>query len=132
MPCMFSPPLSGKQEGFCYGAADDRCPRGRSWLADLWRRADVVLARPGRMSSPSRLRFRPPSRPTFRFRVQPPGLASLYSRSVLGADENLEKGIVLVKGLECGGSQSAQILCAATGQVESRDQVRARLRRWWA
>jgi hypothetical protein len=35
--------------------------------------------------SPNPFRFRPPLRPTFRFRVPPPGVASSYSRSVLGA-----------------------------------------------
>src|SRR3954470_7939805 len=48
-------------------------------------------------SSPSRLRFRPPLRPTFRFRVQPPGLASSYSRSVLGAIGTLGPSQVYVK-----------------------------------
>ena len=36
-------------------------------------------------NSPSRLRFRPLNRPTFGFRLRPPGWASIYSRSVLGA-----------------------------------------------
>jgi hypothetical protein len=45
--------------------------------------------RPLKENSPSRLRFRPPLRPTFRFHVQPPGLASSYSRSVLGASGTL-------------------------------------------
>ena len=35
--------------------------------------------------SPSRVRFRPLPRLTFRFRVRPPGRASSYSRPVLGA-----------------------------------------------
>src|SRR5689334_18653059 len=39
--------------------------------------------------SPSRWRFRPPHRLTFRFRVLPSGGASSYSRSVLGASGNL-------------------------------------------
>src|SRR5205085_12118801 len=34
-------------------------------------------------------RFRPPLRPTFRFRVVPPGEASSYSRPVLGASGTL-------------------------------------------
>jgi hypothetical protein len=41
-------------------------------------------------NSPSRLRFCPPNRLTFRFRVWPPDSASIYSRSVLGAGENLD------------------------------------------
>ena len=41
-------------------------------------------------NSPSGSRFRPPHPPTFRFRVQPSGEASTYSRSLLGADGNLE------------------------------------------
>ena len=43
----------------------------------------------GTKSSPSRLRFRPLSRPAFRFRVPLPGRASTYSRPVLGARGNL-------------------------------------------
>src|SRR5215211_2848456 len=39
--------------------------------------------------SPSRLRFRPPSRLALGFRLQPLGTASTYSRSVLGASGNL-------------------------------------------
>jgi hypothetical protein len=42
-----------------------------------------------RKSSPSRWRFCPLSPLTFRFRVQPSGGASTYSRSVLGASRNL-------------------------------------------
>ena len=41
-------------------------------------------------NSPSRFRFRPPLRPTFGFRLRPPGGASTYSRSVLGASGNLD------------------------------------------
>src|SRR5581483_5017209 len=41
-------------------------------------------------NSPSRLRFRPPNRLTFRFRVRPLGWASTYSRPVLGATGNLD------------------------------------------
>jgi hypothetical protein len=41
-------------------------------------------------NSPSRLRFRPPCRLTFGFRLRPPGWASTYSRSVLGARGNLD------------------------------------------
>ena len=48
-------------------------------------------------NSPSRLRFRPPLRPTFRFRVLPPGLASSYSRSVLGAIGTLGPSPEVVK-----------------------------------
>lgn len=43
----------------------------------------------GTKDSPSRVRFRPLSRLTFRFRVRPPGRASSYSRPVLGAGGNL-------------------------------------------
>src|SRR5207244_7621824 len=45
----------------------------------------------GTKSSPSRLRFCPSSRPTFRFRVPPPDSNSTYSRSVLGASGNLKE-----------------------------------------
>ena len=44
-----------------------------------------VLYMGGTKVSPSRVRFRPLSRLTFRFRVQPSGRASSYSRPVLGA-----------------------------------------------
>src|SRR5437773_261774 len=40
-------------------------------------------------SAPSRWRFRPPSPSTLSFRLLPPGAASTYSRSVLGAGVNL-------------------------------------------
>ena len=39
----------------------------------------------GLLHSPSRFRFRPPLRLTFGFRLLPPGEASSYLRSVLGA-----------------------------------------------
>jgi hypothetical protein len=52
--------------------------------------------------SPSRWRFRPPSPLAFRFRVQPPGSASTYSRSVLGARENLRRPRTLFKRPEFG------------------------------
>src|SRR5919106_3941970 len=41
-------------------------------------------------NSPSRLRFRPPSRLTFALRLRSPGAASTYLRSVLGAIGNLD------------------------------------------
>ena len=48
--------------------------------------SDVVCSRKdGTKDSPSRVRFRPLSRLTFRFRVRPSGRASSYSRPVLGA-----------------------------------------------
>ncbi len=50
----------------------------------------IAILVEGTKSSPSRLRFRPPSRPTFRFRVLPPDPVSTYSRSVLGASGNLD------------------------------------------
>jgi hypothetical protein len=52
----------------------------------------VARARASRTTernSPSRWRFRPLSPLTFRFRVEPSGWASTYSRSVLGARRNL-------------------------------------------
>ena len=45
----------------------------------------------GLFDSPSRFRFRPPHRLTFGFRLVPPGRASSYLRSVLGARGNLER-----------------------------------------
>jgi hypothetical protein len=50
----------------------------------------ISIRRFGPKKSPRRLRFRPPNLLAFRFRVQPPGSASTYSRSVLGARGNLE------------------------------------------
>src|SRR5437762_10329596 len=43
----------------------------------------------GPKNSPSRFRFRPPCRLAFGFRLPPPGWASTYSRSVLGASRTL-------------------------------------------
>src|SRR5439155_20414139 len=57
-------------------------------------------------NSPSRLRFRPPNRLTFRFRVRPPDSASTYSRSVLGAGENLDRTDMALQGP--GGEKSPQ------------------------
>src|SRR6266550_5181663 len=59
------------------------------------RRLLTIRAREGgheldQKNSPSRFRFRPPFRPTFGFRLRPPGWASTYSRSVLGASGTLE------------------------------------------
>ena len=48
-------------------------------------------------NSPSRFRFRPPCRPTFGFRLRPPGWASTYSRSVLGANGTVEMSRGLFK-----------------------------------
>src|SRR3954470_2475058 len=44
----------------------------------------------GPFNSPSRFRFRPPHRLTFGLHLRPPGRASIYLRSVLGARGNLE------------------------------------------
>src|SRR5262249_37798311 len=46
---------------------------------------------------PSRSRFRPPNPLAFRFRVQPSGPASTYSRSVLGASRNLRPPHIRLK-----------------------------------
>jgi hypothetical protein len=54
---------------------------------------------PEQKNSPSRLRFRPPDRLTFRFRVRPPGWASTYSRPVLGARGKLRHGGGRAQGL---------------------------------
>jgi hypothetical protein len=51
-------------------------------------------------NSPSRWRFRPLSPLTVRFRVEPSGCASTYSRSVLGAIRNLRNGAEPVKSGE--------------------------------
>jgi len=57
------------------------------------------LARPnrGQKNSPSRWRFRPPNLLAFRFRVPPPGPASTYSRSVLGAKGTIGAAALLCK-----------------------------------
>ena len=49
------------------------------------RLALCALSQKRTKDSPSRVRFRPLPRLTFRFRVRPPGRASSYSRPVLGA-----------------------------------------------
>jgi hypothetical protein len=62
--------------------------RPRSYTGDPSRTArGHVLHRT--KNSPSRWRFRPSSRPTFRLHVLPPDSTSTYSRSVLGASGNL-------------------------------------------
>jgi hypothetical protein len=55
---------------------------------------------PRKRNSSSRWRFRPPRRLTFRFRVQPSGGASSYSRSVLDAGGNLGASHTARKGVE--------------------------------
>jgi hypothetical protein len=50
--------------------------------------APPATARRGK-NSPSRWRFRPPTPRTFGFRLRPSGAASAYSRSVLGARDNV-------------------------------------------
>jgi hypothetical protein len=50
---------------------------------------EAGVAGPEDENSPSRVRFRPPHRPTVRFRVVPSGGASSYSRPVLGAERTL-------------------------------------------
>src|SRR6266404_5052820 len=62
-------------------------------------RAGVVGTQKNRdqKNSPSRLRFRPPNRLTFRFRVRPLGSASTYLRSVVGAEGNLVDAKVSVQ-----------------------------------
>jgi len=54
------------------------------------------------------LRFRPPNRLTFRFRVRPLGWASTYSRPVLGASGNLDAAS---RGSKAGG-EGKHALCA--------------------
>jgi hypothetical protein len=69
----------------------ETCRKMRTFLVvpfatyDLVAITDNIAAK----NSPSRVRFRPPVRLTFRFRVRPPGLASSYSRPVLGATGTL-------------------------------------------
>ena len=63
---------------------------------------------PDQKNSPSRFRFRPPLRPTFGFRLRPPGGASTYSRSVLGARGNLDGREGGRKGLRRRSPQIAE------------------------
>jgi hypothetical protein len=79
------------------GTLNGECRKLRSFLfaqAEIATRAACSKAvetrtgrqrRPEKKNSPSRERFRPPSRLTFRFRVVPLGRASTYRRPVLGA-----------------------------------------------
>src|SRR5919108_1420927 len=65
------------------------------------KRPEEVQA-PPRAISPNRFRFRPLPQPAFGFRLRLPGAASTYSRSVLGADRNLEGLGALCKSLGKG------------------------------
>src|SRR5690348_3053703 len=65
----------------------------------------VPAARETKKNSPSRWRFRPPPRGTVGFRLEPPGAASTYSRSVLGATGKLV-------GLAAGGKCVAPAVSA--------------------
>ena len=67
----------------------------------------------GRKDSPSRERFRPPSRRTFRFRVVLLGGASSYRRPVLGADRNLRHGTCPIKGV---GRRKLSLFAHATAR----------------
>src|SRR3954462_6741345 len=73
--------------GVLAGPKPPRGGRGR-WAAFSRRQIERPLAGP--LNSPNRFRFRPPHRLTFGFRLVPPGRASIYLRSVLGARGNLE------------------------------------------
>src|SRR5207248_3378266 len=92
-------------------------PKGCSlhiFLFDPCRRAIPAACSKGLgpKNSPSRLRFRPPNRLTFRFRVRPPDSASTYSRSVLGAGENLDRTDMALQGP--GGEKSPQFASGTT------------------
>ena len=69
-------------------------------------------------NSPSRVRFRPPPRRTFGFRLRPTGVGSTYSRPVLGARGKLRAHSQLVNrsGTEilakCDKSRFARLLVA--------------------
>src|SRR6266571_2309679 len=65
-------------------------------------------------NSQSRFRFRPPLRPTFGFRLLPPGGASTYLRSVLRASRTLSK--TPLAGQVVGGRivRNLRVLSAAT------------------
>src|SRR5262249_4041424 len=73
-------------------------------------------------NSPSRLRFRPPNRLTFRLRVRPPDSASTYSRSVLGAGGNVDGEAVALKTRRARKDRS----------LISRSSVREAAGRGWA
>jgi len=70
-----------------------RCARGRRRRTPsgvFTRGGDLPLQIPSlRKNSASRVRFRPPPRRTFGFRLRPTGVGSTYSRPVLAAGRNL-------------------------------------------
>jgi hypothetical protein len=73
-------------------------PRASSGTEAVPTKARPSRAIPDQKNSPSRVRFRPPPRRTFRFRVRPTGEASAYSRPVLGASGNLNGRVTPRKG----------------------------------
>jgi hypothetical protein len=66
----------------------------------------------GLLDSPSRFRFRPPHRLTFGLHLVPPGMASSYSRSVLGARGNLETDDLLGKAAGTLSKPENVAICA--------------------
>src|SRR5207249_12116094 len=73
-------------------------------------RQGLLTSADGGKSSPSRVRFRPPSPLTFRFRVVPSETASTYSRPLLGAGGNLEPWPSECKRSERRSAESAHVL----------------------
>src|SRR5579862_125906 len=73
-------------------------------------------------NSPSRWRFRPSSPVTFRFRVQPPGSTSTYSRSVLGAERTYPDGHGGSRGERSGKGRSLR-RSAGENAVDSDQQL---------
>ena len=63
----------------------------------------------GTKDSPSRVRFRPLPRLTFRFRVRPPGRASSYSRPVLGAAAIYAVAAVLARRTDHGKAANCEL-----------------------
>jgi hypothetical protein len=82
-PCSAQAGLYARGRGSRKGAGDESFRNLRERAVRPLILPDLATVKP--KNSPSRVRFRPPFRPTFRFRVRPPGLASSYSRPVLGA-----------------------------------------------
>ncbi len=73
------------------------------------RRAACALHQNGTKDSPSRVRFRPLPRLTFRFRVRPPGRASSYSRPVLGAAAIYAVAAVLARRTDHGKAANCEL-----------------------
>ena len=80
------------------------------WITLSSRTSTPATARRGK-NSPSRWRFRPPTPRTFGLRLRPSGAASAYSRSVLGARDNLTAPSVVGKRTRVGTNAVCRHSC---------------------